>query len=56
MNRQYYIQLEEKFGAHNYKPLDVVLNRGSGVWVWDVEGNQYLDCLVFWLSIHCQWV
>lgn len=56
MNRQYYIQLEEKFGAHNYKPLDVVLNRGSGVWVWDVEGNQYLDCLSAYSAInqgHC---
>lgn len=40
-----YISLEEKFGAHNYHPLDVVLTRGEGVWVYDVDGNKYLDCL-----------
>jgi ornithine--oxo-acid transaminase len=45
MNTQEYIQLEEEHGAHNYKPLDVVLSRGEGVWVYDVEGNRYLDCL-----------
>jgi len=45
MNTQEYIQLEEEHGAHNYKPLDVVLSRGEGVWVYDIEGNRYLDCL-----------
>ena len=40
-----YITVDDKFGAHNYKPLDVVLERGEGVWVYDVEGNRYLDCL-----------
>ncbi len=40
-----YIELEEKYGAHNYHPLDVVITRGEGIWVWDVEGNRYLDCL-----------
>lgn len=45
MNSQYYIDLENQFGAQNYKPLDVVLTRGEGVWVYDVEGNRYLDCL-----------
>ncbi|GAP10676.1 ornithine aminotransferase [Bellilinea caldifistulae] len=39
------IELEETFGAHNYHPLDVVISRAEGVWVWDVEGNRYLDCL-----------
>ncbi len=39
------IALEERYGAHNYHPLDVVLSRGEGVWVWDVEGQRYLDCL-----------
>lgn len=39
------IELEEKYGAHNYHPLDVVISRAEGVWVWDVEGNRYLDCL-----------
>lgn len=45
MNSQDYIDLETKFGAHNYSPLDVVLEKGEGVWVYDVEGNKYLDCL-----------
>ena len=40
-----YIALSEKYGAHNYKPLDVVIERGEGIWVFDVEGNRYLDCL-----------
>jgi ornithine--oxo-acid transaminase len=40
-----YIDLEDRLGAHNYKPLDVVLTRGEGVWVYDVEGRRYLDCL-----------
>lgn len=39
------IALEERYGAHNYHPLDVVLTRGQGVWVWDVDGNRYLDFL-----------
>lgn len=39
------IKLEEEYGAHNYHPLDVVLTRGEGVWVYDVEGRRYLDCL-----------
>lgn len=45
MNSQYYIDLEDKYGAHNYKPLDVVLTKGEGVWVEDIEGKRYLDCL-----------
>lgn len=45
MHTSEYIALEEKFGAHNYHPLDVVINRAEGVWVWDVDGNKYLDCL-----------
>jgi ornithine--oxo-acid transaminase len=45
MDTKDFIALEEKFGAHNYHPLDVVLDRGEGVWVYDVEGNRYLDCL-----------
>jgi len=56
MDQQYYINLEDKYGAHNYKPLDVVLNRGKGVWVWDVEGNKYLDCLSAYSAVnqgHC---
>lgn len=40
-----FIEIEDRFGAHNYHPLDVVLARGEGVWVYDVEGNRYFDCL-----------
>ena len=56
MDQQDYIDLEHTYGAHNYKPLDVVLNRGEGVWVWDVEGNKYLDCLSAYSAVnqgHC---
>jgi ornithine--oxo-acid transaminase len=45
MESQEYIRLEEEYGAHNYRPLDVVITRGEGVWVYDIEGNKYLDCL-----------
>lgn len=45
MTTQDYIALEDQYNAHNYKPLDVVLERGEGIWVWDVDGNRYLDFL-----------
>jgi ornithine--oxo-acid transaminase len=45
MNTQEYIEIEELYGAHNYLPLNVVITRGEGVWVYDVEGRKYLDCL-----------
>lgn len=45
MVTQDYIEIEEKYGAHNYHPLNVVLERGEGVWVYDVDGNRYFDCL-----------
>ncbi|HZW04056.1 MAG TPA: aminotransferase class III-fold pyridoxal phosphate-dependent enzyme, partial [Anaerolineaceae bacterium] len=45
MNTSQYIEMEDQFGAHNYHPLDVVISHGEGVWVYDVEGNRYLDCL-----------
>ena len=45
MNTQEFIIIEEQYGAHNYHPLDVVITRGEGVWVYDVEGKKYLDCL-----------
>ncbi len=51
-----YIKLEEKYGAHNYHPLDVVIDRGEGVWVWDVEGKKYLDFLSAYSAVnqgHC---
>jgi ornithine--oxo-acid transaminase len=51
-----YITLTDKFSAHNYHPLPVVLTRGKGVWVWDVEGNKYLDMLSAYSALnqgHC---
>ncbi len=45
MQTKDYIEIEEKYGAHNYYPLDVVIERGEGVWVYDINGNKYLDCL-----------
>ena len=45
MKSQEYIKIEDRFGAHNYHPLDVVISKGKGVWVYDVEGKKYLDCL-----------
>jgi ornithine--oxo-acid transaminase len=56
MKNRDYIKLEELYGAHNYKPLDVVLSKGQGIWVWDVEGNKYLDCLSAYSAVnqgHC---
>ena len=56
MEQSAYIELEDQFGAHNYKPLDVVLTRGQGVWVWDVGGKKYLDCLSAYSAVnqgHC---
>jgi len=56
MKTQEFIDLEDQFGAHNYKPLDVVLCRGEGIWVWDVEGNKHLDCLSAYSAVnqgHC---
>ncbi|MEJ2136764.1 MAG: ornithine--oxo-acid transaminase [Desulfofustis sp.] len=56
MKHQRYIELEETFGAHNYKPLNVVLHRGERVWVWDVNGNKYMDCLSSYSAVnqgHC---
>jgi ornithine--oxo-acid transaminase len=56
MSPKDYIALEDRYGAHNYKPLDVVLARGEGVHVWDVEGNRYLDCLSAYSAVnqgHC---
>ena len=56
MNTQEYIALEESYGAHNYHPLDVVVSRAEGVWVSDVEGKSYLDCLAAYSALnqgHC---
>jgi ornithine--oxo-acid transaminase len=51
-----YVELESKYGAPNYHPLDVVIERGEGVWVYDVEGKRYLDCLASYSAVnqgHC---
>ena len=56
MTSQDYIKLEEKYGAHNYHPIDVVIDKGKGVWVWDVEGKKYLDFLSAYSAVnqgHC---
>lgn len=52
MNSKKYIEIENDYGAHNYKPLDVVLEKGEGVWVYDIEGNKYLDCLSAYSAIN----
>ncbi len=56
MTSQDYISKEDKYGAHNYHPLPVVLERGEGVYVWDVEGKQYYDFLSAYSAVnqgHC---
>ncbi|SEW48792.1 ornithine--oxo-acid transaminase [Chryseobacterium wanjuense] len=51
-NSQYFIDLEDKFGAHNYHPLPVVLDKGEGVFVWDVEGKKYYDFLSAYSAVN----
>ena len=56
MNTSDYINLEEQYGAHNYHPLDVVIEKGEGIWVYDVDGNKYMDCLSAYSAVnqgHC---
>jgi ornithine--oxo-acid transaminase len=56
LHTQEFIRLENEYGAMNYKPLDVVLTRGQGIWVWDVDGNKYMDCLSAYSAVnqgHC---
>ena len=56
MNTQEYIEVEDRYGAHNYHPLPVVLSKGSGVYVWDVEGKKYFDFLSAYSAVnqgHC---
>ena len=55
-NTQYFLNLEERYGAHNYHPLPVVLNRGEGVFLWDVDGKRYYDFLSGYSAVnqgHC---
>ena len=52
LTSQDHIQLEERYGAHNYHPLDVVVHRAEGVWVWDVEGRKYMDFLAAYSAVN----
>jgi ornithine--oxo-acid transaminase len=56
LTSQEFIALEDRYGAHNYHPLDVIVERAEGIWVWDVEGNRYLDFLAAYSALnqgHC---
>ncbi len=52
MNTKDFIAIEEEYGAHNYHPLDVVIERAEGVWVYDVDGKRYLDCLSAYSAVN----
>lgn len=52
MNTKDFIALEEQYGAHNYHPLDVVIEKAEGVWVYDVDGKKYLDCLSSYSAVN----
>ena len=56
LHTQDFVELENRYGAHNYHPLDVVIERAQGIWVYDVEGRRYLDCLAAYSAVnqgHC---
>ena len=56
MNSQELMQIEDQYGAHNYHPLDVVIRRGEGIWLYDIEGKKYLDFLSAYSAVnqgHC---
>nr|HPK66621.1 aminotransferase class III-fold pyridoxal phosphate-dependent enzyme [Thermoanaerobaculia bacterium] len=56
MRTNEYIALEDRYGANNYRPLDVVIQRAEGIWVWDVEGRKYMDFLAAYSAVnqgHC---
>jgi len=56
MKTRKFIEMEDKFGAHNYHPLDIVIKKAEGIWVEDVEGNRYMDCLAAYSAVnqgHC---
>ena len=52
MNTKDFIAIEEQYGAHNYHPLDVVIEKAEGVWVYDVDGKRYLDCLSAYSAVN----
>lgn len=56
MDTKFFVDVEDLYGAHNYHPLDVVVDRAKGIWVWDVENNKYLDFLSAYSAVnqgHC---
>ncbi len=56
MSTEEYVELEDRYGAHNYHPLDVVVHKAEGVWVYDVDGKKYMDCLAAYSAVnqgHC---
>ena len=56
MTTEQFISLEDTYGASNYKPLDIILSKAKGVWVWDIDGNRYLDCVAAYSAVnhgHC---
>jgi len=56
MDTKFYVDLEDLYGAHNYHPLDVIINKAKGIWVWDVDGKKYLDFLSAYSAVnqgHC---
>jgi ornithine--oxo-acid transaminase len=56
MNTEEYIAIEDQYGAHNYRPLDVVISHAKGIWVYDVEGKKYMDFLSAYSAVnqgHC---
>lgn len=56
MNTKEIIAIEDRYGAHNYHPLDVVIEKAEGIWVWDVDGKKYMDCLAAYSAVnqgHC---
>lgn len=52
MNTQDFINMEEQYGAHNYHPLDVVIEKAEGVWIYDVDSRRYLDCLSAYSAVN----
>ena len=56
MHTREIIELEDKYGAHNYHPLNIIISKAEGVWVWDVEDKKYMDFLAAYSAInqgHC---
>jgi len=52
MTTEEYIKLEDSYGTSNYKPLDMIVSKAKGVWVWDIEGNRYLDCVSAYSAVN----